>query len=57
MFFVIFFLTTKIGEKNAQLFPDRKKVENFLLFLLREKKERNKNNQEGVLDYSFQKEG
>ena len=33
------------------------KEENSYLFLLREKKERNKNNQEGVLDYSLHKRG
>ena len=44
---------TKIGEKSAHLFPKRK----FLFIFLREKKERNKNNEEYILDYSLHKRG
>ena len=52
--FATFNFLTKIGEKSAHLFKERKEL---LFFLLREKKKRNKNNQEGVLDYSLHKKG
>ena len=55
--FATFNFLTKIGEKNAHLFPEREKEENSCSSFLKEKKERNNNNEEGVLDYSLIKKG